>query len=272
MCWLYNTSVVKKLFLGFGTTPTGQTTTSPYDIKISICSYEHTNTHTNAHRTPTLGLVHALLQRWRIDLKMPILWSIRRLVLYSRQEVKPPQQLASCVCASEIEVIRVYVCMLFCSCAMWGSCAWPERVAVTAMSSPHFYFSGSGALERTFPQQFIVTWAAEGNNCCSYLMCFCASSAFVPFQWKQRRKKQILACGYVCVHVLCNCMCLFLCMQVMCRGMRAPCGWKFTHKSNFICNFFIFKSCKVDKSWYEKHEAEELPRFWSCRTTKTHTV
>ncbi len=55
---------------------------------------------------------------------------------------------------------------------------------------------------------------------------------FCSLQWKQKRKKQISTCGYMCVRVLCGCVCLFVWIQAKCGGMGAWWGWFLTRKPN----------------------------------------
>lgn len=84
---------------------------------------------------------------------------------------------------------------------------------------PQFYFSGSGTSECMLPQQLIVTWAAQGNNCSSDLMCFYAS--FVPFGTKQNRKKQISACEFMCVCFLWLYVSIYMFIYTYEIGIRA---------------------------------------------------
>lgn len=135
----------------------------------------------------------------------------------------------SCMRASKIEAS---MCACSSAAVQGGDLVRdPSRVAAVAISSPHFYFSGSGASERVFPQQLIVTWAAEGNNCSSYLTCFCASSAFVPFsEGKGGKNRYQLVGTCVCVCRAAACV-LFVWSQAMCGGMGAWWGWILTRKA-----------------------------------------
>lgn len=79
---------------------------------------------------------------------------------------------------------------------------------------------------RRIVHSHIVTWAAEGNNCSSYLMCFCASSAFVPFN-ESKEGKNRSTCGYMCVYCVALCVCLRVskhCVVVwgLCEGGFLP--------------------------------------------------
>lgn len=113
------------------------------------------------------------------------------------------------------------------SCAKYGG---GHHVRDPSMLQPPLLvFIFQEAVRRSIrsPWQLIVTWAAEGNNCSSYLMCFSASSAFVPFDESKEGKNRGRVVGKcVCV---CGCMALFMRIQAICGGT----GSKITNPAMF---------------------------------------
>lgn len=84
-------------------------------------------------------------------------------------------------------------------CVTPACCSRPNIIA------PVFIFQEAVRRSIRSPWQLIVTWAAEGNNCSSYLMCFCASSAFVPFNESKggkNRDRVVGKCVCVCVCIV----------------------------------------------------------------------
>lgn len=110
---------------------------------------------------------------------------------------------AGCETPTATRFLWVCMCACFSAAVQGGDLVRDPRVSPPSQYCPPiFIFTGSGASERMFPQQLIVTWAAKGNNCSSYLMCFCASSAFVPFNESKEGKNTYQLVGVcVCVSV-----------------------------------------------------------------------
>lgn len=134
------------------------------------------------------------------------------------------------------------------SCAKYGGGGDHVRDP-SMLQPPLLVFIFQEAVRRSIrsPWQLIVTWAAEGNNCSSYLMCFSASSAFVPFDESKEGKNRgrvVGKCVYVCV-VVWLCLCGSK-QYVAVRGQKSqtrqcflPCSRMFAKTSTLVqrCDF-----------------------------------
>lgn len=174
-----------------------------------MCTQRHAQRDRTHNKRPLGSVVLPLVPPpFFRDEELKCLVCRRRWSCHKRQDVEPPPPRPWCVlvhiwshrrmCEPSPQLRKVGIFYLF-FCMTLTRCS-RRKYRPPLLHSPRFYFSGSGASERTFPRQLIVTWAAEGNNCSSSSMCFYASLGFCSRSVRAKKEKtDIKSCAEKCL-------------------------------------------------------------------------